>query len=299
MSKTRTHTVPRLWAAAVATALSFAGACSGDETTGTGGSGGAVAPYGESECGTCALDACAPAVDSCNGDPGCAAYLECLLACPVGDTGDADAACDAACPIADSSVTQEQVARVRYCRDSGDGATQCPACGKIQEQNPCLNQTCAASTETDACAICEDEACCDLYAAYRANDEAVALRECLLTCPDGACFLDCYDMHPDGVGDWGARFGCIQIFCLSECLDGAPPPCASCAFSKCASTHIDCAKNPSCYLLGECQPICESEGGSTVDCYDQCAAQYPDGVEDFTAHVACGLEECFSECASP
>jgi hypothetical protein len=277
---------------------SLLGVSCGEDAPPSGTGGTADVTYQNSECGTCALAACSAGVTDCNADPGCAAYLQCLEGCPVTEEGDAETACDDLCPVADSSVSRDLVARLRYCRAEGVGATQCTACGKIQETNPCLNQDCAPSVETDACAICEDEACCEMYADYVANPEAIALKECLEACPDDACWLGCYDMHPDGVAAWGARFACYTIFCLEECTTGTPSACAVCSFSECASPHINCGKNASCHLLSECEAICENMGGTTPDCIAQCGEQYPDGVEDFAAFGACTTEKCASECAT-
>jgi hypothetical protein len=54
--------------------------------------------YGDSECGTCVQEACSGVLDQCAAEPSCSVFLSCLYACPVGPKGDADPACEAACP---------------------------------------------------------------------------------------------------------------------------------------------------------------------------------------------------------
>lgn len=282
-----------------AAALMVAVAC-GESTADTTGAGGGGEPsYAESECGECALDACGAAVAECDADPGCAAYLACLKACPVAADGDADPACEAACPVAEGSATAEAVARVRYCRQSGDGGLSCVSCGKIQQTDPCLMQSCGPSEETHSCLKCDDENCCELFDAYSANPEAQALWACMLPCGnDDFCYFDCYEKHPDGVADVGARLSCLAILCGVEC-GSAGKPCTDCTLSKCASQEIQCGKNADCFLIRECEAECELIGGETGACIEQCLDEHPNGVEAFYALTACAIEECLDACSTP
>jgi hypothetical protein len=272
-------------------------ACGEAVPVNTSGAGGSGERYGNSECGECALDACGAALAECDADPGCAAYLACLKECPVAADGDADPECEAACPVAEGTTTAEAVARMRYCRESGDGGLLCPPCGKTQQTDPCLMQSCGPSEETNPCYKCDDENCCELFEAYLANPEAQALLLCLQACGnDDFCHFDCYDMHPDGVADVGARMSCLGILCGVEC-GSAGNPCNDCTKAKCPSQEIQCGKNADCFLIRVCEVECELLGGEPAACIETCLAQHPNGVDAFYSLVACVAEECLNVCS--
>src|SRR4051812_39517860 len=96
-------------------------------TTGTGAAGGSGA-FGSGGCRSCIGDKCASAIASCQGDPGCAAWLQCLDGCGVGENGDADPSCESKCQVSGSAATSARDG-LNTCRHTGAGAT-CTACGE-------------------------------------------------------------------------------------------------------------------------------------------------------------------------
>src|SRR5690349_11654161 len=106
-----TRRVGGMWGAASRTsfgicflaALAWAGACGQGDDPGEGGKGGETQAFATSPCNGCVVASCQSEVDACSADPGCAAYLDCLGHCPVAENGDADAACDDACPQGDAT----------------------------------------------------------------------------------------------------------------------------------------------------------------------------------------------------
>jgi hypothetical protein len=238
---------------------------------------------------------CAIAYDGCDADPGCTAYLQCLLDCPVAADGYVDGACAGACPIADSSATRKAVNNVVFCLERGDGADACVECDNQQAADPDLHQTCSASAETDPCWKCEDENCCDTYQRCEDNAECDALVTCVQACPeaDDACFTACYTAHPDGLADWGARIGCITVLCLDECVDGTPDPCSQCIAAHCADEHMACNKQPDCFMFSDCVATCT---GTPVECVEGCLDTYPAAEENGIALGSCGNVECPVEC---
>src|SRR4051812_24804354 len=122
----------------------------GSSAASTSGAGGGPSLYGTSECGLCVEQtACVSQVNACKGDPGCATYLDCLDACPLGSTGDADTMCEKACPAISGSAGQSAKEALIACRTSGPGATTCTACEQIDAPtNEIFHQVCSTSTET-------------------------------------------------------------------------------------------------------------------------------------------------------
>jgi len=286
-----------VWALSLASLASLA-ACGDDgDTSSTGGGGTGGAGYGDGACGACVKDACAGEIEACAGDPGCAQYLTCLYACPVDAAGDADAACAAGCTVPDSSTAEAARAAVEDCRGFGRGATQCPACGAPENTHPLLNQECAPSSDPNACFACEDEHCCETYAACEAGAECDALVECIRACPDAgfdACKTQCEADHPAGVAGYGARIGCLLVFCADADACGNVPldGCSKCINAKCADEFIACWANPECYLLSECSVPC----GADEACIEACGAAHPDGAQAFGDYALCGTQACSAEC---
>ena len=268
-----------------------------DDDAGGAGAGGSPPQFATSECGSCVQQTCAAQILTCNADPGCAAYLECLLACPPSDSGDVDAPCEAACPVADSSVTIAQVEKLRFCRQSGQGAIQCPTCGYAPAIHPCLEQSCQPSTEVDACLKCLDESCCESRQACSNNTACGDLAICISQCGgDATCAFGCYPQHPDGAVDLSVQGTCLGVHCLDACLPSADA-CGACGYNRCAYQRIECDKDRECALLSGCVTGCQS--GLQPDilmCLSQCEPQNPAGSEKFHDYLACVNVECVEEC---
>jgi hypothetical protein len=265
--------------------------------SGVGGTGGAgPVTYGDSDCGACVDAQCAAELTACKSEQECATYLGCLLECPTGADGNVDPACEEACPDPTSTAAVTARSQLTVCREVGPGATQCPACGVEQEGPSCslVTATCPASAETEPCSKCEDESCCETYAAYAANPEAVALKECLVGClgiePD--CEQTCGAQHPDGIADWAARSVCLFHHCLDECLDVPPEPCEKCLYGDCIDSFCASQSTTEGWLLSACFATCEGDAACEADCVDQ----YPEAYEGAQEFLACGSVLCGESC---
>jgi hypothetical protein len=248
-------------------------------------------------CGQCIETQCPFEVNACEGDPECADWLSCVNRCPPhASDSDADPACEVACPIAQSSTAERAKKALETCRLQGEGATGCPTCEHVQSGHPLLNQQCPKSKETNGCYICEDEHCCETFAAYFANPEAVATKECILACHDDQCEYQCLLDHPEGVRDWGRRITCVLTFCSTAdtCLDVPPDPCIPCLNNACAEAQMQCAEDPACFLIEQCigRDSCLNE------CVGECADSYPSGKERYFQSTACYLTYCAEECSA-
>lgn len=279
--------------------MTLTSACGDDGSSSSQGGGGTGASgdgYGASACGQCVQASCAAEIDACASDPGCAQYLTCLYACPLDATGNADSACAGACGVPDSSTAQAARAAVEACRAYGAGALDCPDCGVSGNTHPLLNQECPASQDPNACFKCEDEHCCETYAACKSDPECDALATCLKACPTvgyDACAADCEAMHPAGVGEFGARLACLTVFCTEACAGAAPDPCSECVNTRCGDELMTCWANAECYLLFECSTPCSPDDQA---CFDACFSAHPDGVQDFTTFGVCSTQACSAEC---
>src|SRR5271165_733548 len=169
--------------------------------------------YGQTPCGQCALTACTTA--TCAADrSGCQAYVTCLAACPVSASGQADAVCAGRCENASNTTATSTAIR---CIAAGGGGT-CLACGADGGawDGSVLGQHCPQQTDTTPCYTCEDNFCCDTYAACHEDPDCVAYLDCLLNCdkgipddggvhdsglPDasGDCDFYCFAAHPEGL----------------------------------------------------------------------------------------------------
>ncbi len=177
----------------------------GPNLAGSGGIGGGShgdVTYATSECGVCVSASCGDAISNCGADPSCAKYWQCVLACPIGESGDAAASCEVECPKPEGDNALAAFAAVSDCRFSGLGAS-CEACGKLgTPQNPIFHQVCdmPPPEETNPCWICQDEHCCVTQKACNEDPGCSALVDCAQACPFGEeekpCFLGCYQAFP-------------------------------------------------------------------------------------------------------
>lgn len=287
-----------------AVALLQAAGCSDDETQKPGSTGGGndagATTFATTPCGVCAQGACQPQVDACNADPECAGYLACLLACAVDEHGNADAACDAACPHGQSTEAQKAQSELGACRTKGCGG-QCPECGVVTPttyESPLLTQTCPdPSTETTPCNIAEDERCCETYAAYVASPEAIALKNCWNDCVDANgenCEKTCYEQHPDGGDIMGARWACLQVRCSVEAAGGTCDPATldpdlRCWYEKCGDEWAAFLGGPDGFALYGCIVACPVDDAVCQQaCYDQWSAAF----ERYAPFVGCAAVAC-------
>ena len=269
-----------------------------------GGSVDAAASFASSACGTCVWQACAAAVTTCNADPGCSTYLSCEGACGVGADGNVDPTCATQCPAPSSSEGVSAETQLNDCRTTGPGAAL-SACGTDAViSNPILGQKCTPTTDTTACATCEDNSCCQTYANCHANADCEALFHCTVDCqtgvkddagstgapPDGGtCDYSCAQLHPNGLVDWAPRKTCVQVYCYAPCGGAPPDPCTACTITSCATEFADLKGTAAGYLLTACIDACPT--GSNP-CNNACIAQYPSAKAASAALGACTVKNC-------
>lgn len=276
------------------------GAVPGSGGAGAAGSGGGEPAWAPGACGVCVEVECAAQIAACDADPTCAAWRACASACPPATPdGDAEPACEAACPLEGSSAGEKARDALLFCKHEGPAATACAACGHSPSVLP--PQGCEVSTDPNPCYACEDDNCCETYAAYAADPEAVAIHQCLVACdPDldyeayAACSFACFDAHPGGLELYARRAGCVYTLCDDECSDEPVSPCVACYHQACAPYIVACHDSVSCFLLEQCLIPCDPDDAA---CWDACYQAYGDGDELLSDTINCGLVHCAAECA--
>jgi hypothetical protein len=282
-----------------ALALTTAASCtSGNGSEGTGGTS-STPGFGSSACGQCVHQSCTAEIASCGADPECAAYLSCLDGCPVAADGDVETSCEQACPRGSGSSAQAAINGIALCRTTG-GAAGCAACGTGSGGGGSwiLQQQCPTSAETNACYKCEDEHCCQTYASYAESPEAVAYKQCLTDCVNAqgqACFMTCYQEHPDGIERFAPRWACVSLFCGDADACGTLPltSCELCTNEQCAEPYVALVSDPTGYLLWSCALDCPD---GDLACMQACSAEYPSAQPLLEAFLACSATSCGAEC---
>lgn len=266
-------------------------------TTGGGAAGGGGTPtFAESPCGSCLAMECATFDATCRSEPACAAYLDCVGACPTTLSGELDPACEAACPAPSGAAAADALANWSTC---ASGLAGCVACGHTPAQpNPFAGQVCSDSTDPDACYACWKENCCETGAqCFDVNPECEDLYSCTTSCavgsPDGnACYAECFALHPDGVQDFLTDFACTAVECVP--CDGAEDVCGACVQEHCGASIATCLQSEPCFFAAACVIDCAE---SDTACLDACVADL--GPQDLSAYEAwriCAIQECSAEC---
>lgn len=271
----------------VARVLVLAGAAIGCEQASPAASGGqAVAPlrpptWGSTDCGLCVLGHCEARQVTCDADPSCAAFLSCLLACPVAN-GALDADCERACSRA--ATADGEVARGAFeaCRRAYTLSGDCEACrsglppevepeegGPPGGTHPLLAQSCAPSTNPDVCARCIESHCCDSWEGCWGDCDDY--ESCSGGCKDdAACDIDCIDEHPGGVKPMSELTACAHFHCkLESPLCGHDlKPCERCMLERCSDRYINCSTDPDCRKSMVCMSACQDgDGGCAEACF--------------------------------
>lgn len=282
---------------------------------------GDVRPFASSECHRCLDDSCQEELAGCRSDPQCAGFWRCLGSCPVGTAGNAEPACESRCVAGNppqSTSAQKVMTALGRCRKESRGAA-CYACGQVPigsgNVSSLLAQQCTqpppAVGVTDVkalCSRCEDAHCCESYARYAADAEAVALRNCIQECgklfppkenPAGyaTCNTDCRNRHSGGVGAWAARMTCMTYHCAAAC-GATADHCEACLNRSCARELTACGLQRECWLLQECSLDCSRKGhvaGSA--CHQACErAASSEARTLYQSMGICGLAACSLEC---
>jgi hypothetical protein len=272
--------------------------------SGSGGTGGSAGGeiYAASACGACVLDACGSATQRCQAEPACAPYLDCVDACAPDTTGAPDAACVAACPREGGKSALDARAILDACLVKS--APSCPSCKpKAVEGAPSsriIGQTCPASPSTKPCDVCEDERCCDTYAAYLTVPSAKMLNECAKSCATMTgsafeqCLLGCYSQYPDAAPVYAERIACVNSYC-SDGTCQAATACNGCLYEKCRVEQADCEGDVACNSIEYCvQAACP--GAFTEECLQGCLPKYPAGIVRYNTAYACSVDKCAAEC---
>ncbi|HLK39491.1 MAG TPA: hypothetical protein VKU41_22195 [Polyangiaceae bacterium] len=302
-----------LWAACGVLSLTLLGACSSGSasSTGDGGPGDATTPlWVKTSCGQCFRTGCGAEIASCNTDPDCAGYLSCLERCPQSSSGDADPACESACPRGASSSGAQAETAIAQCR-SGPGCAAACGAGATDAGgvDPLLTQACPVTSETDAtaCGLCLDNHCCRSRDRCSANPDCHAFRVCLDECADGgvvpeagpdcdaacvayACDEYCYGAHPSGLADLVDLLACGGVLCSAACGGGSA--CSTCLGQSCANQLAATEETVQGYLLGECEYAC----GADATCIGTCQTRYGSARPAEEALLVCQSSRCAAPC---
>jgi hypothetical protein len=157
-----------------------------------------------------------------------------------------------------------------------------------------LDQVCPASTDTNRCYACEDENCCETYARYAANVEAVAYRGCYQQCAKQpikgeSCEEHCHAAHPTGTKDFAEKIACSLHFCSSICSNEPVDPCLACSQQYCATELIATTATESGFLAQGCNRLC---GDNNPICAQSCWDKYDISQELTLAAGDCVLTFC-------
>lgn len=267
------------------------------------GSDGGNPTFSARECASCIEEACADSLSACANDASCASFWACMNDCPLNAEGGPTDGCQARCAADNPGDSRKDILA---CWGAGNGAA-CPCGDPSDPDNPTGNadfsQECAASNEDMPCWACEDEKCCDSYAACTADqaclDYVACLKDCSATEWSAACAAECMELHADGLDTAAPRMACLELHCWTTdaCLTEEPDDCESCWRQNCASTYINCAADPECYQLDNCMLSCVEGDEPFADCAAACKSSYsPEVVAAFDDFFVCAEILCPIEC---
>ncbi len=247
-------------------------------------------PFAGSECHRCLDDSCQEELAGCRSDPQCAGFWRCLGSCPVGTAGNAEPSCESRCTAGNpppSTSAQRVMTALGRCRKESRGAA-CYACGQVPigpgNVSPLLAQQCTqpppAVGVTDVKALCwrcDNAHCCESYARYAADAEAVELLGCIQECrkltdPAGyaTCNTDCRNRHSGGVAAYASRLTCMIYHCAAAC-GATGNRCFDCGKRNCTRERTACDLNLECWLLQECTGDCLGKGHiAGTACHQAC-----------------------------
>jgi len=108
------------------------------------------------------------------------------------------------------------------CRDVGfeSGQLQCTADCLAYDTSGCTNTCEEVDCATCINSPCAQSICSAELATCNANVDCLALYQCLISCVDDLCEIDCYNASPLGVDDYLATQGCLVCnpdVCYDEC----------------------------------------------------------------------------------
>jgi hypothetical protein len=285
--------------------VGMAVACSSDTINDGSGGKPATTTYAQSNCNTCVTSACSTEIDACRGDPGCAAYLDCLGQCPITQLGDADETCTSKCPQGDSTETSKLIADVTICRRQGSGG-DCTECGDPGKQwRGSTQQVCPPHDPAPTpCRECYWDKCCDTWnACYDgSNPDCDALATCYGGCTTQgmieSCASACFAAHPNSVPTLLSQLSCAVAQCDSDqvnCDATQRDACDTCLYSTCAQPFQDFFSDPDGHLEWLCLADCGANNGG-VTCTEACDMKYPQVETKFLLWAECLEHACASSC---
>jgi hypothetical protein len=272
--------------------------CEGEDTgdtasaVTTGGAGGGSNRFGDSACAGCLEQTCSNALETCSGEPGCVAYLECINDCELTEAGLSNQQCEAACREPKGSAAKAALSAYTNCRYVGDGS-YCPECGfTLDTLHPVLVQQCDDSTTNEPCGACLDEHCCNSIDSCVANDaNCTDLVACQQDCSDAPCVANCYDTYATELEEYLGGATCGGYHCFEACTTEPLSPCANCQLAACPNSYVVCGLDPECFKLQRCLGGC-----TTPECADDCRKTVP--LESLVLHDA--LLDCiYQHCSLP
>jgi len=244
-------------------------------------------------------------VQSCQTDPGCTSYLDCLLHCPVTEKGNADPACDVACVGTGASFeTLKAEAKLTECRFYGGGAA-CEDCSiPTTPQSDTLNQVCEPRPDPPTpCRACYWEKCCDTWDACFAegvNPDCDDLTTCIQACTDPLepCIESCFADHPNSVTTLLEQVGCSVTYCGADQVDcdvSMRDDCDKCLYEDCSDPFVNLLSTGEGYLLWTCLSDCGSGDGG-VPCTEACFDAHPDAQDAGFLWADCIDYHCATRC---
>ncbi len=148
------------------------------------------------------------------------------------------------------------------------------------------------------CVACQTENCCINAAGCLADEACLAVEACTL---ENNSVSQCVDENPDAIWYVSGVVICRQNNCAEECgfeqatcgnIIPSPSSCTDAFQAACCDEATACGENDACVaLIYQC--LDANECGDAA-CLDECLAQYPDGVDDFTA-----MDDCLSSVECP
>ncbi|HXK19154.1 MAG TPA: hypothetical protein VNG33_15180 [Polyangiaceae bacterium] len=254
------------------------------------------AGFADGACFACFAPACENESSDCQGDAECAAFWECLLACPEGADGNVDASCVAACPQASSTLGTQAVDALEACRT--DAEQNCTACGFAPPDpgtmpkfhDPLLTDQCEPMTDPDACHSCVLNSCCESRVQCRENNpDCSQFVDCWSACNepnDAVCVQRCDQQFPAGYADFIAYKACVDVRCSDACSRNTP----ACLLASCADEYAACAAVEPCARIEDCMALCPD--GEEAQCGAACVEKFSQGKPELDALAVCVGEAC-------
>jgi hypothetical protein len=292
---------PGLLASACQDEPSHQGAAGAGGSGARGGSGSLESAWEGGACGQAVVQACAPSLGQCAGDPGCARQLECMRQCPPPAREPDASACAAQCRPPAGSGAEATYEGLTRCIEQAERDACERSEGTVEDasRHPLLEQECPASEASNACDFCEDTRCCQSYADCINDPTCSAFNQCMKACTDPslyACELRCEAEHPGGLQKYAPRLTCVGFRCgeQGQCSDEPRSACGQCLYSeKCARVTVECDIDPQCHLLSICWAECDTFDGP---CQQACYESHPGAKQRFNDALDCQVEVCGIHC---